>query len=247
MRHLIGLALALFFVLPLRAEEEVREFGLSAAPEIVASGLLDYILPRFALKTGRRARLVESGADARIGRADGAGPAVMARGGVRYALTLDSGNPAARHFADWLASGIGQTAIRAFTPDDGPPFESVAQEVEVAVVSFPGDPALGERVAETHCARCHRISAGGTGIGIGSTMSFPALKALPDWADRIAAFFARNPHPAILRIEGISPPFDPARPPPIVPIILTVEEMEAVQAYVAGLDAADLGGAIVNR
>lgn len=246
MRHLSGLALALLLVAPLRAEE-AREFGLSAAPEIVASGLLDYILPRFSLKTGRRAHLVESGADARLGPEGGSGQAVMARAGVTYALTLDTDNPAARRFADWLGFDIGQTAIRAYRPEDGPAFESVAAKPEVAAVTFSGDAVLGRKVAETHCARCHRVAPGATGIGIGSTASFPAMKALPDWAERFGAFYTLNPHPAFLRVEGISPPFDPARPPPIVPVTLTMEEVEAMQAYVAGLKAADLGGEIVNR
>lgn len=246
MRHLFGLGIVLTLVLPLRAEE-VREFGLSAAPEIVASGLLDYILPRFSLKTGRRANLVESGADALLGPGNEAGQAVMAREGATYALTLDTGNPAARLFADWLGSDIGQTAIRAYRPEVGPAFEGVAASPEVVAVTFTGDAALGRKVAEVHCARCHRVAPEATGIGIGSTASFPALKTLPDWVERFGTFYALNPHPAFLRVEGLSPPFDPARPPPIVPVILTGDDVDAIQAYVAGLKAADLGREIVNR
>ncbi len=246
MRHLVVLAFAVLAAVPGRAEE-AREFGLAAAPEIVESGLLDYILPRFALKSARRARLVDSGADARLGPIDGTGQAVMARGGTTYALTLDTDNPAARLFADWLASEIGQTTIRAYRPEDGPAFESVAAKPEVAVLTFSGDAALGRKVAETHCARCHRVSPEATGIGIGSTASFGAMKALPDWAERFGTFYTLNPHPAFLRVEGLSPPFDPAHPPPIVPVTLTVDEVDAVQAYVSGLKAADLGGEIVNR
>lgn len=246
MRHLVALAFAVLVAMPGRTEE-AREFGLVAAPEIVASGLLDYILPRFALKTARRANLVESGADARLGPMDGSGQAVMARGGTIYALTLDTDNPAARRFADWLGSEIGQTAIRAHRPEDGPAFESVAAKPEVAALIFTGDAALGRKVAETHCARCHRVTPEATGIGIGSTPSFAALKALPDWAERFGTFYALNPHPAFLRVEGLTPPFDPAYPPPIVPVTLTLDEVEAMQAYVAGLKAADLGGEIVNR
>ncbi|WP_347313444.1 hypothetical protein [Defluviimonas sp. SAOS-178_SWC] len=246
MRNLFGLALALTLVLPLRAEE-AREFGLSAAPEIVASGLLDYILPRFALKTARRVQLADSGADARLGPDDGTGQPVMARGGVTYAVTLDSGNPAAKVFADWLGSEIGQTAIRAFQPENGPPFESAAVEAAAPQVTITGNAELGRKVAEIHCARCHRVSADSRGIGIGSTPSFPAMKALPDWAERFGRFYALNPHPAFLRVDGLSPPFDPMLPPPIVPVTLSLDEVEAVQAYAAGLTAADLGGEIVNR
>lgn len=245
MRNWIALIILLVASLPLRGEE-AREFRLFLADEIAASGLADYILPRFALKTGRRAVIVTDGADARLVVAGDAAP-VMARGGVMYALLPEGENEAARRFADWLASEIGQTTIAAFEPEEGPRF-GPPPEVTVAVETvIDGDARLGREVAEAHCARCHRIAPDMKGMTLGSTPSFSALKALPDWSDRFTAFYALNPHPSFLLVEGISPPFDPARPPPIVPVEVTLEEVEALLAYVAKVPAADLGADIESR
>ena len=112
---------------------------------------------------------------------------------------------------------------------------------------FEGDPARGRRLADAHCGRCHVTSPGRGARSIGSTPSFAALRALPDWAERFMAFYALNPHPAIMQVEGITPPFDPNRPPPIVPIEITAEEAEHIQAYAATVQAADLGAPVAAR
>lgn len=230
----------------LRAEE-ARDFTLSVSAEIAESGLLAHILPRFALKTGRRAVIAGAPAAVRIGPLAEGGTPVMARGGRRFGISLAGEHDAARRFAGWLTSEIGQQAIAGFTPAEGAPFTGAAEAEVMAEVVITGDSALGRRVAETHCARCHRIAPEGRGIGIGSTPSFAALRALPDWDERFMAFYALNPHPSFLQVEGITPPFDPARPPAIVPVAITQAEAEAVLAYVASIAPADLGAPIVNR
>ena len=246
MRIRLAILFLVLTALPARTEEP-RDFTLSAPPEIVASGLLDYILPRFALKTGRRARLVEGAADARFGSAGPDAAPVMARGQALYALDLAGNNDAARRFADWIGSEVGRSTLASFVPDDGPPFSAPPAALPEAPASIEGDAALGREVAEQHCARCHRVAPGLTAMTLGSTPSFAALKTLSDWTDRFAAFYALNPHPAFLRVEGVSPPFDPARPPPIVPVEITADEAEALGAYVAGIPAADLGADIQSR
>lgn len=227
--------------------EEPREFRLAVPPEIEASGLMAYLLPRFALKTGRRAVLhIAPGeaADASIGLpAAGAFP-VMQRGDAVYFLRLTGDSPAARRFADWLVSDIGKRAIGAYVPQNGPAFSGAPEQAAPVAPGFDGDLALGAQTAALHCGRCHRTTADGTGIGIASTPSFMALRALPDWPERFMAFFVRAPHPAFLRVEGISPPFDPSRPPSIVPVLLTPGEVEALLAYVSVLTPADLGAPI---
>lgn len=245
MRTGIALFLFLLATLPLKGEE-AREFGLHVADEIAASGLPDYILPRFALKTGRRAKFVTEGPDARLAAA-GNGTPVMARGGVLYVIVLETDNDAARRFAEWLSSEIGQNTVAAFVPEDGDPFTPPPEGAAPQEIAFEGDATLGREVAETHCARCHRIAPELTGMTLGSTPSFAALKTLPDWSERFTAFYALNPHPAFLLVEGISPPFDPARPPPIVPVEVTLDEIDALLAYVAGVPAADLGADIESR
>lgn len=226
--------------LPARGEE-ARSFRLEVAADITASGLMHYMLPRFALKTARRAEIVAEGGEAVIVAGAANATPVMARGGVIYALRLRGENDAARRFAEWLSSDIGQKTLAAFRPETGPPFTPVPKVVAKPEIILEGDPVLGRQVAETHCARCHRVHPDGTGIGIGSTPSFAALRALPDWDERFVTFFARNPHPAFLRIKDVSPEFDISLPPPIVPVTITHDEVLAVQAYVAGLAPADLG------
>lgn len=232
--------------LPARGEE-ARSFRLEVAADVAASGLMQYILPRFALKTACRAEIVTEGGEAVIAanteNTENAIP-VMARGDVIYALRLWGENDAARRFAEWLSSDIGQETLAAFRPKAGPVFTPVPKVVAKREIVLEGDPALGRRVADLHCARCHRVHPEGTGIGIGSTPSFAALRALADWDERFATFFARNPHPAFLRIKDISPQFDISRPPPIVPVTITYDEVLAVQAYVAGLPPADLGAPV---
>jgi len=74
-----------------------------------------------------------------------------------------------------------------------------------------------------------------------------ALRALPAWGERFMAFFALNPHPSFLRLEGVSPDFDPERPPTIEPVLVTQGEVDALLAYVSALDPADLGEEIRHQ
>ena len=224
--------------------EEPKTFRLTVAPELQASGLMAHVLPRFALKTGRRAELVQDGADVTILPDTGGGLRLMARDGRGFALTRLNDNPAAGRFADWISSDIGKRTIEAFVPDDGPVFLATVAARPVAEITFDGDASLGETLALQHCARCH-VVRNGQGVGIGSTPSLPAVRALPNWADRALSFYALNPHPAFLRVTDISPAFDPLRPPPIVPVELSLTEVEAIQAFIATLPPANLGAPIV--
>ncbi|MDX1781074.1 MAG: hypothetical protein R3256_07110 [Thalassovita sp.] len=228
---------------PATADERV--FRLQADPELETSGLLRFILPRFSLKTGRRAELVESGADMTFAElADGT--VVMAREARVFSVRLNGDNPAAQRFFDWLLSDIGQATILDFSPEDGPRFTAVAVEDVAEDIVFEGDVSLGAEVAGKHCTRCHRIAPGDRST-IGSTPSFMALRALPDWDERFTAFFALNPHPSFLRVQDVSPDFDPERPPAIVPVLVTLEEVDALLAYVSTIEPADLGEEIRHQ
>lgn len=77
--------------------------------------------------------------------------------------------------------------------------------------------------------------------GIGSAPSFAVMRSFADWDSRFSAFFALKPHPAFTQVEGVTDPFPPELPPAIAPIELTLEELEAIVAYVAALPPADLG------
>ena len=93
--------------------------------------------------------------------------------------------------------------------------------------------AAGERVATEHCSRCHVVSDANRMGGIGSTPSFKLLRRMQDWEERYSTFFARNPHPSFVTVEGVS--LERALPPNAAPITLTVGQVEALMAYVRAM------------
>ena len=78
-------------------------------------------------------------------------------------------------------------------------------------------------------------------LGIGSTPSFFVLRALKDWDIRFQTFYSLNPHPSFTQIAEVTEPFPVDRPSPIVPVELTLDEFDAILAYVSALKPADLG------
>ncbi len=248
MRNLVAVCLALIggLMQPVAAMAEPREFAITAAPELREAGILEFLLVRFTLKTQRRATWADAGADLHL---HPGGPVpVMRRGDLVYGLALRTDNPAAARFADWITSDIGQAMIADFTPDDGVGFAPAAGlAVQATGPVFVGDTEKGAVLAQDHCGRCHTVNPATRMTGIGSSPSFAALRALPDWEARFMAFYTLNPHPALMRVKGISPPFDPLRPPPIVPVLLTEAEVAAIQAYAETVDPADLGAPIQHQ
>ena len=213
--------------------------GLAAPPAIVESGLLKHILPRFSLKTGLR--VVADPAGAMELAESPPGVPVFRRGARVYYLRV-SADPRQQRFLDWMLSEIGKRTIESYAPGGEAAF-SARFEVAAAPARarFTGDAARGAALALKHCGRCHVIGPQNRMAGISSTPSFPALRALGDWAERFQTFHVRNPHPAFLQLEGVSPAFDPARPPPIAPLKITLEEFEAILAFVEQTAPADLG------
>ncbi len=235
----------LFFSLPLSAQE--KEISLSAPDQLKDNGFLRFLLPRFSLKTG--IRVVTGPADAADIRLtdDGNGVPLMRGLGAAYSIRLVAENdPLAVRFFDWLLSDVGQRTIAQFKLDDAPVFTLIEGVVEdKPAVIFEGDIVAGEALSFTNCGRCHVIGPRNKTQGIGSTPSFGVLRSLPDWQERFATFYARRPHPAISQIEGLTAPFDPARPPTTFPLVLTVEEFNDILAYVSTIPAADLGAPLV--
>lgn len=230
-------------VIPAHAQDETRSFRLAADEELRESGLLAHILPRFTLKTGRRIEAGEGQPDVRLHLVPEGRP-VMARGQRTWHLQLLGDNPAASLFADWLLSDIGQNTLASFTPQEGTAFSAVPKTEVTDGAGFEGDRVLGGKVAALHCGRCHRVATGSKGMSIGSTPSFMALRAMPDWMERLGSFYVRNPHPSFMRVTDVSPDFDPARPPAIHPVTLSMQEVDALQAYVSALTPADLGAPV---
>ncbi|SFT77927.1 c-type cytochrome [Sedimentitalea nanhaiensis] len=217
-----------------------------AAPEAVAdTGLLKHILPRFSLKTGIR---VAPDADGPMQLANTApGVPVFEAGGTTYFLRIQN-DPRQQRFLDWLNSEIGKTTVDSFAPDGVQLFSARFDEVQtLSAPTFSGNAARGARLSLTHCGRCHVIGPQNRMKGLGSTPSFPVLRSLSDWDLRFQEFFVRKPHAAFTQIKDVTPPFDPERPSPIVPMRITLQDLDAILAFVAQTEAADLGAPLQSQ
>ena len=213
--------------------------GLAAPDEVTDSGLLQHILPRFSLKTGIRVIADDEGV--LVLETSPPGDPVFARDGVTYHLRIGE-NAKHERFRDWLLSDIGKRTVESFVPDLGPPFSASFEVATVEIeTTIDGDAKRGEELSMTHCGRCHVIGPQNRMNGLGSTPSFAVLRSMPDWSERFEAFFVLNPHPAFTQIDGLTAPFDPQRPSPIYPVEMTLDDLEAILAYVSVISAADLG------
>lgn len=226
-----------------------KAFTLATSLSNAPGGLLRHILPRFTLKTGIRPEIVAENAPADARLANDGDRAVFQAGKAGPVWYLSVGDDAdAARFADWLTGEIGQKAVFAYRRDGAQAYFAIGEvQMEADVVTLDGDAVLGERLALQHCGRCHVISDKNKFGGIGSTPSFGALRTLPGWQDKFAAFWTLNPHPSFTQVEGMTEPFDPLRPPMIAPLEMTLEEAEAIAAYAATIPPKDLGGALTAQ
>ena len=222
-----------------------KRFVLDAPDALVETGFLQYLLPRFSLKTGVRIMLDDEGAQARL--TEDTGTPVFQGAEVLWRLDHVPG-PHTNRFLDWLRSDVGARTIVAFAPDGGPAFTLPVQtrEVEQAVIPD-ADTQAGERLSLVLCGRCHVVNDKNRMKAIGSTPSFAVLRTLPGWIERFEAFYALKPHGAFTQVADVTPPFDPARPPPIAPVELTLGDLDAILAYVATVVPADLGAPIHSQ
>lgn len=232
------------------AQAMAQDLRLAAPPALVDSGLLDYVLPRFSLKTGVRIAVVAPETAAQIELSTEAdGPRVFTGPNATWRLSLSApDNKDAARFADWLLSEIGQRTVTSYKRDGTTPFTLPEKEkVKVAPVSYEGDPVEGKKLSVLHCARCHAVSEATRMNAIGSTPSFFVLRGMRDWDMRFTAFYALNPHPAFTQVEEVTPPFPINRPSPMVPVEITLDELDAILAYVSGMTPADLGAPIRHQ
>ena len=276
MRLMQGLAVMLAFTCLAVGNARAADTLILAADErLDASGLLAFLAPRFALKHGVRIEIAAAPADtlaASVGGADvvigpdavtavlrdaGAGESMRAAFYVEgsadenyavMALAASVLPDKAEAFVDWLTSEVGQRTIVSFEKPGQPVYQPGALKVERVVAPvLEGDADQGEKLAHFHCGRCHVISDRNRFGGIGSTPSFPALRAIPSWRDKFEAFWTLNPHPSFTQVVDITPPFDPDRPPHIAPVVITQEDLEAIVAYAASIEPKDLGAAVESR
>ena len=235
-------------LLPISALADERLVRLYAPPELVETGLLKHILPRFSLKTSVRVELIESPSGANMTFGPDGRAIFEGAGAVWHMSLVTPDHPGTDRLSKWHGSDIGQRTVTAYAPNGEALFKLPSEkQVEVVAAEPDGDAKLGYEVSRAMCARCHAVDEAGKKNDIGSTPSFFVLRSFPDWQDRFGAFYALKPHPAFTQITDVTPPFPDDRPPPIVPIELSIDDLEEVMAYVAALKAADLGAPLEHQ
>ncbi|MHA6344630.1 hypothetical protein [Roseivivax sp. CAU 1761] len=238
-----------------RAEAEAdKAFRLTVPRTLAETGLLDHILPRFSLKTATRITRQPAPDGAAAGPGAGSDAAFGATGrpvfaGPNRVWHLELGDdPDARAFGDWLESEAGRAAVAGFAPEGTAPFTPVARAAEAAPApELEGDAAQGAALAQALCGRCHAVREADRLRTIGSTPSFMLLRGFPDWLARFRGFYALNPHPAFTQVAEVTPPFPANRPPPIVPLAMTLDDLDHILAFVETVAPADLGAPMAYR
>lgn len=232
---------------PVRASEGFR---LGAPDSLVETGVLKYVLPRFSLKTGVRIEVVGLEETAQIVLApDADGPRVFTGPQTTWRLQInDTSHDGAKRFADWLTGDVGQRTVTSYEVEGVALFTlPAAEERAVVEVSFDGDPAKGQDLSVAHCARCHAVNEETRMNAMASTPSFMVLRAMADWDYRFQSFYVLAPHPAFTQIEDVTDPFPIDLPSPIAPMEITLDDLEAILAYVSKMPPADLGAPIQHK
>jgi len=215
-----------------------KAFSLHAPETLVDSGLLDYALPRFSLKKGIRISLINGVADARLGTE---GTPVFRRDDTVWHFDGQI-SPYTDTFLEWLLSDVGKRTIEAFEPESGSSFSAdIGADDTPEVMELTGDAVLGAQISLKKCGRCHVVSEGNRMKAIGSSPSFALMRSFPDWLERFEAFYFLRPHAAFTQVTDVTDPFPDNLPSPIAPIEVTLDEIEAITAYVGSIAPADLG------
>ncbi|MCY4551315.1 MAG: hypothetical protein OXC28_23455 [Defluviicoccus sp.] len=249
-----GLAALCILSFASMAAAQERRIVLASTPGLLESGVFKYLLPRFSLKTRIRVTAVELldgvEADVLLGPAEAIGegrPAFRAGKALHLVRAVADGPGEARHaerFVAWLLSRVGQRTVESFRANGRQVYlAAAAAKVQKPRARPTGDLARGEKLSFLHCGRCHVIGPRNRMGGLGSTPSFAVLKTLNDWEVRFRGFYMLNPHPSFTQIPDVTDPFDESRPPPIVPLEITLEDLDAILAYVATIEPAELRGA----
>jgi ABC-type tungstate transport system permease subunit len=113
MRPIVVL-LSLALILPISAAKARAADDLRlAAPQVLQdSGLLQYVVPRFSLKTGVRVEVVEEQAQADLVLTNqDAGTAVFQGPDATWSLMVVTESEDAARLADWLTGKIGKLTI----------------------------------------------------------------------------------------------------------------------------------------
>lgn len=226
------------------ATAQDRAFTLHVPDALQETGLVKHIAPRFSLKNGIRITLTDETGDAAFGPE---GTPVFRQGETIWHFSANDG-PHMQAFLDWLRSDVGKRTINEYAPDGVTLFSSdVSVQKTVEVAAIEGDAALGENLSHQLCGRCHVVSDKNRMNAIGSSPSFAVMRTFPDWEARFLGFFVLKPHPAFTQVEDMTEPFPEHLPSPIAPIEVTLDDIEAITAFVGSIEPADLGAPIKSQ
>lgn len=234
---------AIFFAGLTTNGQAANSFRMAVPQELIDSGFLKYLLPRFSLKTSVRVELVAPGSASEAQIDAGVdGTPVFVGLDETWVLKVDETSAQAVRFAEWITGDIGRRTIDGFPVEGGVSFaaaDALAKEVASEIIS--GDSARGEKLAVLHCGRCHVVNSATRMSAIGSSPSFAIMRGFTDWKARFEGFFALNPHPSFTIIEDVTEPFAETLPPAIVPVEMNLVDLDAIMAFVSRIKPADLG------
>ena len=234
-----SLILTLLLLLPLPAMAQDKSFNLSVPPALAETGLIDYLLPRFSLKTGVRATVVQGGS---FGFGDKGTPVFRGVGNL-WRLGKPA-TPAETRFADWLTSDIGKRTVESFEGSET--FSADVTEAKViATAALTGDAARGKTLSLDLCGHCHVIGPENRLKAIGSSPSFMLMRSFPDWRERFDTFYELRPHAPFTDVTGVTG--TPAGSPSTRTIKMDRADVDAITAFVGGMAPADLGAPLQSQ
>ncbi len=222
-------------------------FGLSLSHEIVIpSELVQYVIPRFSLKTRIRFDQVESSGDIQLVTErpeTGAEVLKLVSGETVYITAVGGAVESSdyRAFVDWLVSEPGRATIADFELDGRqiaiPTAADEAAPIEMVIV---GNIDHGRELSSDHCRRCHKVDRADKYAGIDNAPSFHAMRSFDDWYIRFSRFYAVSPHKALISVEGSGIEKNRALIT-IAPIDLQMDDVNDIVAFVNSLTPLDLG------
>ena len=244
-RKTIKLLIASWLSVLLVSQPEVHALSLSH-DRAVPANLIQYILPRFSLKTRIRFDRVDSAGDLRLVTQQSKRSVALfslASGETVYLEPNESAlnDPGYLGFVDWLLSDPGRAAIADFREDGAQIAFPVAAIEEAPVqITIVGDPSHGQELSVSHCRRCHKVDRADKYSGIGNAPSFHAMRSFDDWFLRFSTFYTVSPHKALISVNGSGIEKD-RELITIAPIDLEMTDINDIVAFVHKLTPLDLG------
>ena len=222
-------------------------FGLSLSHEtVIPPELVQYVIPRFSLKTRIRFDQVESAGDIQLVTErpeTGAEVLKLVSGETVYITAVGGAVESSdyRAFVDWLVSEPGRATIADFELDGQqiaiPTAADEAAPIEMVIV---GNLDHGRELSRDHCRRCHKVDRADKYAGIDNAPSFHAMRSFDDWHIRFSTFYAVSPHKALISVEGSGIEKNRALIT-IAPIDLQMDDVNDIVAFVHSLTPLDLG------